>query len=239
VSRPTVSYLSIHPKDLTLYVVLLQGFDSGVFGGNFHTHNTLHTMPGVDMVCFSNGHDYVRGWRHAMRQAAAGRVVMVVASTALLNRRHLGPGDDAWQFPYPSSGEMGFEDVVKYGSAGTQRLGIVSYGNGMPTALQARDILVSDHGFAYDDVTVIDSPYLNHASTGLQEAVGNLDAVVFADVCKQGQNPLASIIAELQTANSLPVRWRCVAATPTYNPLGTTLTFTSDLDIVRAALEVT
>ena len=34
---------------------LVQGFDRGVFGGNFHTHNMLHIPPGVDALCYSNG----------------------------------------------------------------------------------------------------------------------------------------------------------------------------------------
>ena len=66
-------------------VVRLQGFDRGVFGGNFHTHNMLACPPGLDVVCFSRGDDYVRGMRHAVHQAAAGRVVMSVDCTALLN----------------------------------------------------------------------------------------------------------------------------------------------------------
>jgi len=61
------------------------------------------SLAGLDVVCFSNGRDYVKGWRHAVRQAEAGRVVMVVDSTALLNRRHLGDSDDAWRFPYPGA----------------------------------------------------------------------------------------------------------------------------------------
>jgi len=44
-------------------IIRLQGFDSGVFGGNFHTHNSLHMPPGIDVVCYSNGTDYVDGWR--------------------------------------------------------------------------------------------------------------------------------------------------------------------------------
>jgi hypothetical protein len=47
----------------------------GVFGGNFHTHNALHIPPGVDVVCFSNGADYARGMRYAVRQAKAGESV--------------------------------------------------------------------------------------------------------------------------------------------------------------------
>jgi TPP-dependent pyruvate/acetoin dehydrogenase alpha subunit len=54
-------------------VIRLQGFDRGLFGGNFHTHNMLsHMPPGVDVVCYSNGEDYVRGFRHAIAQAKAG-----------------------------------------------------------------------------------------------------------------------------------------------------------------------
>lgn len=44
-------------------VVRLQGFDKGIFGGNFHTHNMINIPPGLDVVCFSNGRDYVRGMR--------------------------------------------------------------------------------------------------------------------------------------------------------------------------------
>ena len=67
--------------------IRLQGLDKGVFGGNFHTHNTLYIPPGIDVVCYSNGADYVRGWRYAMHQVKAGRVVMSVDSTNLLNQR--------------------------------------------------------------------------------------------------------------------------------------------------------
>jgi hypothetical protein len=40
-------------------VVRMQGFDKGVFGGNYHTHNMIATPPGLDVVCFSNGWDWV------------------------------------------------------------------------------------------------------------------------------------------------------------------------------------
>ena len=56
-------------------IIRLQGFDRGVFGGNFHTHNALPLLPGLDVVVHSNGADWVKGWRYAVRQAAAGRVV--------------------------------------------------------------------------------------------------------------------------------------------------------------------
>lgn len=93
-------------------IVRLQGFDRGVFGGNFHTHNMLTIPPGLDVVCYSNGRDYARGWRYAMQQARAGRMVMSVDSTHLLNLRHVHDGDDAWRRQYPEPGEMlSFEEV--------------------------------------------------------------------------------------------------------------------------------
>ena len=46
----------------------LQGFGNGLFGGNFHTHNALHIPPGLDVLCWSNGSDYVKGWRYSMQQ---------------------------------------------------------------------------------------------------------------------------------------------------------------------------
>ena len=49
------------------------------------------------------------------------------------------------------------------------------YGNGVVTALQAREDLPDP-----DSVVVIDSPYLSSASAGLREAVRGLDEVVFA-----------------------------------------------------------
>lgn len=82
----------------------LQGFDRGVFGGNFHTHNrlvecveatnarpanpnqshcrcdfammvcSLYLPPGLDVVAFSNGADYARGFRHAVAQVCVCHV---------------------------------------------------------------------------------------------------------------------------------------------------------------------
>ena len=44
-------------------MIRLQGFDKGIFGGNYHTHNSVSIPPGIDVVCYSNGSDYVQGLR--------------------------------------------------------------------------------------------------------------------------------------------------------------------------------
>ena len=111
--------------------IRLQGFDKGTFGGNFHTHNSLHIPPGLDVVCYSNGLDYVRGVKYLLRQTVAGRVCMSVDCTELLNRRHLYPElmDGLFLHTYPTTSnntqetenkteneelEMTFEDIVFY-----------------------------------------------------------------------------------------------------------------------------
>jgi 2-oxoisovalerate dehydrogenase E1 component len=99
-------------------LVRLQGFDKGIFGGNFHTHNSLHLPPGVDVVCYSNGRDYVRGLRYCLKQVLGGRMVMSVDSTNLLNLRHLRETerDNVWLTKYPEHLEdvLSFDTVVSY-----------------------------------------------------------------------------------------------------------------------------
>ena len=222
-------------------MVRLQGFGDGVFGGNFHTHNSLHIPPGLDVVCYSNGRDYARGFRYGMRQAKAGRVVMSVDSTNLLNLRHLH-GSDLGRMQAFTGGdeEMDWDTVRTHNDVapgvGTNRLAIVTYGNGVVTSLQAQKLLEDNHGI--DDVVVIDSPYLSTPPAQLRELLPGFDAVVFADVCKDGQHPFAGFITKLHSWGELPAAWRCVAAQPTYNPLGHRLTFVSADDIVGASLSV-
>eukprot|EP00011_Vannellida_sp_DIVA3-517-6-12_P005003 CAMPEP_0114614132 /NCGR_PEP_ID=MMETSP0168-20121206/5492_1 /TAXON_ID=95228 ORGANISM="Vannella sp., Strain DIVA3 517/6/12" /NCGR_SAMPLE_ID=MMETSP0168 /ASSEMBLY_ACC=CAM_ASM_000044 /LENGTH=776 /DNA_ID=CAMNT_0001825163 /DNA_START=60 /DNA_END=2390 /DNA_ORIENTATION=- len=213
-------------------VVRLQGFGRGVFGGNFHTHNNVNLPPGVDVVCYSNGEDYVRGFRNLVQQAKNGRMVMSIDSTYLLNLRHLHERDDAWQRRYPAKGEiMTFDDIVTYGKG--KGLALVTYGSGVVMSLQARKELMEKHG--WDDVTVIDSPLLSAVPGELRKSIGDYEKVIFVDECKDRQFPFAGIAAELHNEGALPADWRTVAAPNTYNPLGITVSFISVDDIVKAA----
>lgn len=216
-------------------VIRLQGFGTGVFGGNFHTHNSLYMPPGIDVVCYSNGPDYARGLRYSLEQARAGRVVMLVDSTYLLNLRHLSGRDDRWRLPYTSEGEAMDWDVVRRYGRGA-RLALVTYGEGVIRCLQAKATL--EEKFGVSDVVVIDTPLLSRVPGGLAEALVEFQGVVFADVCKHGQHPYGGFITELQSRNALPTNWNCVTACPTYNPLGCTVTFLSEDDVVEAAMKV-
>mmetsp|Transcript_36211 Transcript_36211/g.84235 ORF Transcript_36211/g.84235 Transcript_36211/m.84235 type:complete len:283 (+) Transcript_36211:70-918(+) len=217
-------------------ILRLQGFDRGVFGGNFHTHNSVHLPPGLDVLAYSNGTDYARGLRYAAAQAAAGRVVMLVDSTELLNRRHLFDKDNLWMHPYPEDLQdtMDFDEVHQHGEG--DAVLIVSYANGVPLSLRAKRRLEEQYGV--QGVVVVDAPYISDSPKQLVDLLPRFAKVVFADVCKQGQHPHAGLIVRLQARGLLPAQWRSVAAAPTYNPLGSIVTFLNEEDIIGAVLEL-
>jgi hypothetical protein len=224
-------------------VIRLQGFDRGLFGGNFHTNNMLqHVPPGVDVVCYSNGEDYARGFRNALLQAKAGRIVMIVDCTSLLNLRHLHGKDRLWERVYPAKHSsfpmMGFDEVKRYGTLG--KIAIVTYGNGVVTSLQARRQL-ADHQVisSEDDIDVIDCPYLSDVPSSLRDLAGQYESVLFADICKEGpgSNVLSAMAVSLHREGLLR-RWDLVAAPRTYNPLGSLETFLNVDDVAEAATKL-
>ena len=244
-------------------LIRLQGFDKGVFGGNFHTHNMLTIPPGLDVVCYSNGADYVRGIRYAIRQAKAGRMVMSVDSTDLLNRRHLNDElkDERLLASYPTDAddEIDFDYIRVYPPTSTgasppaapaqqvYKAVIVTYGNGVATSLTLQAQLKGlDKLSRPVSVQVIDCPYLSQAPGELvnylqnqQQVEGKIDCIIFADVCKQGPGmPLAATAVDLHNRGLLSHchQWKAIGASPTYNPLGSHLTFLSVDDISRAIL---
>ena len=221
-------------------IIRLQGFDRGVFGGNFHTTNMLpHLPPGVDMVCFSNGADYVKGFRNAVLHARAGRVIVSVDSTHLLNLRHLHGKDQGWEHYYPDPAGadpvMTFDQIQRYGEVG--KIVIVTYGNGVVTALQSRKELIDNGMFSQEqEIDIIDCPYLSSPPQGLVSILSQYESVLFADVCKEGpgSGPLASMAAKLHADKVLMSKWSIVAAPRCYNPLGNTCTFLSVSDVTDA-----
>jgi len=211
-------------------IIRLQGFGVGVFGGNFHTHNMLHIPPGLDVVCYSNGYDYVRGMRYLVEQAKNGRVCMSVDSTHLLNERHLHDKDEGWLMKYPEWDEvLDFDTVMKYEEVSEPRILVVTYGSGVLFSLRAAKTLRENHDI---EICVIDCPLLSGCPKMLKEEMKRFDKVVFADLCKKGSNPLSYHVTVLQDEGLLPSRWSLVGSHRTYNPLGTTLTFLNDGDIV-------
>jgi TPP-dependent pyruvate/acetoin dehydrogenase alpha subunit/pyruvate/2-oxoglutarate/acetoin dehydrogenase E1 component len=237
-----LSYWLTNGRQPNGMIVRLQGWGEGKFGGNFHTHNSLHLPPGVDVVCYSNGDDYARGFRHALLQAKAGRMVVLVDSTHLLNLRHLHDKDRGWEREYPVDKDnlLGFDNVTRYRDT-VKREGknvlVVTYGSGVIAGLQASKVLSQSNLERIGSIDVLDSPLLSEVPEGLRDALDGYSHVLFADVCKEGPNPLSAIATKLQSEGRLPQSWKLISAAKTYNPLGSTITFLSKDDIVEAIQE--
>ena len=146
---------------------------------------------------------------------------MLLDSTALLNRKHLQRGDGAWQFAYPAPSELLLhDDVIVYehgaapadartvrasadadagatsvgGSGGGDARGVVvvTYGNGVPKALEAQRA----SGEAFD---VIDCPLLSRPPRALFDALrGHYTSLLLVDPCRPGAGPLAHFVPPLQ-----------------------------------------
>lgn len=161
---------------------------------------------------------------------------MFVDCTNLLNLRHLHGKDRGWERSYPAESDMiGFDFVRRYGTEGS--FAIVAYGNGVVTALQAREALVESGALVTEkSLDIIDCPYLNDIPDGLRQIIGQYSMVLFADICKEGPggNVLSAMACSLQKERLLPPKWQVVSAPRTYNPLGSMVTFLNKDDIVEA-----
>lgn len=208
----------------------------------------LSFPPGLDVVCFSNGADYTRGMRYSLQCAKQGRVVMSVDSTDLLNKRHVHDEDKDEMMLRPFDNDANttdsnydFDQIIVYedNQKKDKQLVIVSYGNGILTALQARKELQQQ--LPNLSITIIDSPCLSQTPSQLRAYFDakkeNINYLLFADVCKQAPGmPMAMRLLDLQQGKHLQnvQQWQVIGATNTYNPLGTYLTFVSVDDILVA-----
>ena len=192
--------------------IRLQGFGRGVFGGNFHTHNMLTMPPGIDVICYSNGYDYVKGFRYAIEQVKHGRIVMFVDCTYLLNMRHaiVKNSDNLWRRNYPTHQDdmLTFDDIIIYENKKQQKkrlnnkkasgIVLISYGDGILSCLEAQQQLISTNQYHPDEISIIDCPLLNRVPNGLQQVITKYKKVLFVDICKEGQHPFASHITFLK-----------------------------------------
>jgi hypothetical protein len=199
--------------------------------------------------------------RYLVECAKQGRVVMSVDSTDLLNRRHLVDADKDEFFlrAYPPASEdaekgegYDFDQVYIYEHAGVSQQAqhkhvvMVTYGNGVPTAVLAgRKLQESGQAQSF---TVVDVPCLSKTPAQLISYFESLvlrnkvqdnaveTTVIFADVCKKNAGmPLSLRAVDLHDQGLLSAsKWTVIGAENTYNPLGTYLTFLSVDDIVGA-----
>ena len=174
------------------------GYQRG-FGGHFHNDNSiavLRDIPGIILVCPSNGMDAVLLLREAVRLAREEqRVVIFLEPIALYGVRDLLTANDgAWLHKYPQEGA-----VIKFGEVGANGDGkdvlILSYANGYYLATQARHDLKSQHNI---DARVVDIRWL----CPLPEAAIIAEAatyqhILIVDECRRSGSPSEALIALL------------------------------------------
>jgi 2-oxoisovalerate dehydrogenase E1 component len=131
------------------------------FGGHFHNDNSiavLRDLPGVVVVCPSNGQDAAKLLRTCMDMVAyEGRIVVFLEPIALYMTKDLhATGDNAWLFEYPPPKQkIAFAEVSVYGEGD---IVIISYANGYYLSRQAEKILRENEGIA---VKVVDLHWLS------------------------------------------------------------------------------
>ncbi|MCA8867901.1 MAG: MFS transporter [Rhodobacteraceae bacterium] len=163
------------------------GYQRG-FGGHFHNDNSLAVLrdiPGVVIICPSNGHDAVLLLREAVRLAREEqRIVVMVEPIALYMTRDLhAPGDGGWTREYPAPGSK----PIKVGQVGVigdgTDLAIVTYGNGTYLSCQAQKQLAEQHGIK---ARIIDMRWLAPLPQAeILENISGCRSVLIVDECRR------------------------------------------------------
>ncbi|WP_241971709.1 dehydrogenase E1 component subunit alpha/beta [Aliidiomarina sanyensis] len=160
------------------------------FGGHFHNDNSFavfRDLPGVILVCPSNGESAAKLLREAVRLAdEQKRVVIFLEPIALYNQKDLcEPGDGKWSFAYPAPEErIAFGEVSSFtmDEARIADITIVTYGNGYYLSRQAEEVLRGD-GI---HVKVVDLHWLHPLPMdALITSIGDSRRVLIVDECRE------------------------------------------------------
>lgn len=219
------------------------------FGGHFHNDNSFavfRDIPGVIVLCPSNGRDGVLLARDAVRLAhEQQRVVIMLEPIALYMTRDLHQeGDQGWVFAYPTDqgqavttppAPMELPAPSRVGDG--EDLAIISYGNGFYLSRQAQHLL-EQQGHA---VRVIDLRCLVPLQVeALIAQLGNCQKLLIVDECRRR----GSLSEELFTTlhEQAPGRYQIqrITAEDSFIPLGKAayITLPSRDQIVAQALQM-
>lgn len=192
------------------------------FGGHFHNDNSFavfRDIPGVIVLCPSNGHDGALLMRQAVQLAAVEqRVVIMLEPIALYMTRDLHQeGDAGWLNHYPDPTtpvpELGVPAVHDDG----EDLAIISYGNGYYLSRQAHAKLTAEgHRVRVLDIRCLVPLHVDK----IVAALGNCTKLLIVDECRRR----GSLSEELMTAlyEDYPQRFSVarVTAEDSFIPLG-------------------
>jgi 2-oxoisovalerate dehydrogenase E1 component len=194
------------------------------FGGHFHNDHALNALleiPGLAVAVPSRGDDAAGILRTcAMAAVQHGTVSVVVEPIALYMTRDLfDKNDGLWASAYPPPQEcVPLGSAREYDAAAGDDLVIVTFGNGVPMALQARRLLLAEGLRA----RVLDLRWLAPLPLGeIRRHAHATGRVLVVDECRSHGGPSARIVAALAEDPELDgLRLRRISAADTYLPLG-------------------
>lgn len=214
------------------------------FGGHFHNDNSIAALldvPGICIVTPSRGDDAARMLHHAAwRALSLGEVVMFLEPIALYMKKDLlEEGDGLWQCAYPEDIDAQQSIVPRVYDEKAKDLLIVTYGNGVPMSLQAKDMLDQEHGIS---VRVLDLRMLKPLDTQvLLKQMEDVSDVLIVDECRAWGGMSSHVLAlAAQAFGGTKKRFHCVQAHDTYIPLGpaANVVLPQVSDIVRESLRI-
>ena len=197
------------------------------FGGHFHNDNSFaafRDIPGVILLCPSNGVEGVNLVRDAVRLAhEQQRVVILLEPIALYMTRDLHQeGDSGWLFSEEDANGAGSYATDAYLPApyvfgGGEQLAIVTYGNGYYLSRQAEKLLAAQ-GY---QVRVIDLRCLIPLQTeAVIAALGNCRNVLIVDECRRRGSLSEELFTVLHEANPGHYSIQRITAEDSFIPLG-------------------
>ena len=197
------------------------------FGGHFHNDNSFaafRDIPGVILLCPSNGVEGVNLVRDAVRLAhEQQRVVILLEPIALYMTRDLHQeGDGGWLFSAEDAQGAGSYAPAAYLPAPYvcgrgEQLAIITYGNGYYLSRQAEKLL-AEQGY---QVRVIDLRCLIPLQTeAVIAALGNCRQILIVDECRRRGSLSEELFTVLHEAKPGHYTIQRLTAEDSFIPLG-------------------
>lgn len=191
------------------------------FGGHFHNDNSFavfRDIPGVIVMCPSNGYDGALLMRHAIELAERERrvVIMLEPIALYMTRDLLNEGDNGWVSEYPAAAQplpkLGQPSV--YGNG--KKVAVISYGNGYYLSRKACAKLAAEA-----QITVVDLRYLVPLDMEqVMQAVADCEQLLIVDECRQRGSLSEEIITYLCEHDTKRRPVKRITAEDTFIPLG-------------------
>ena len=214
------------------------GYQKG-FGGHFHNDNSLAVLrdiPGVILAVPSNGADAAMMLRECVRLAREEqRVVAFVEPIALYPMRDLHADKDGlWMRHYPEPSRL--IPLGQVGSTGSGDCAIVTFGNGVYLANQAKAELEA----AGVPIRIIDTRWLSPLpKEALTEAVAGCSHILVLDETRHSGGVAEALMAHFHETSGaklarLTAKDSFIATGPAY-----AATMPGKADVVAAVLNLT